>query len=1126
MRVYISSTNEDLNEYRRSVIDALLCAHYEPVCMEHFKARDSSPKEEVLKDVSGCDIYIGIFAWRYGFIPPQCEISITEMEYREAVKLRIPTLIFLLDEKVTWPAKHKEKGDNGKRIRDLRKELQDTKWIGFFTSKENLVINILEALGPLASERIKEEFIKARKISQKQKNLQKNQMQNLQREKSQVNKVKRVTKSVCLPYTIPERLIRHFTDRVQELAELQRCLSDRNLRMVLISGRSGMGKTTLVTKLIHELKSGCRNRVASSADNIDGIVHIPLGDAGYRTLDRVIELISEVMDSDNADNLKIIWNQERVPLQDRLAGIFNGPLTQQRYVIILDNLESLMHENQISQDYFPFSQFIEAFLEYDHSSLLIATSRTILSLSPEVEIASIGRWIKISLENGLPENFAISLFRKLDPEGRLGIRDTNDEVLVNLVHKCLGIPRTIESLVATLLQHPTWTLDTLLANKSLLNRLIDYPARELYASLPSDQDRLVVQALAVYGKPVPSGAIHSILPALPVDQILDDLFRNFVVTHSRGQFWLHPLDQQYAYEQIPDQGSEYSKSKLHILAAEFYRSIACPRTVKRSTLEEILPDLDALDHLLKANQGEDAFGLLINNDLYEDLFWWGYFVLLSDLYRRFLNLNISSDRRIFLHIQLGKVQRNLGNLREAKKTFESALPFLTSSVDPKSEIGLYIALGDINYYLSEYDHALEYQRQAEQLLVTNPNPLLQSENTGDMANVMYSKGNYNEALEMYNKAIDFSREAAYRKHEGIWQGGIGLVHCSLFDKSGDPIHRDKALFHFLESIKIAREELDRRHESHYNGVLGSFYNDLGENEKAKEHLKIALTIAKKISYGRVFFVQSTWLESVYKQDIRKYLVQNDFKSALYVAGDFQRTVDEIGIPALVSTAEQYIYEIKICEIRFLIGSNEIEAAVLKYSQLVSSSFNDVFIYQTLAEIGEQEGRQKANKELLQLTVDAYTKAIALCSNEFSYPLYEGRANTYAVLGKFEEAIADYTKCLNLNPEKIGAALSRAEVLIWAGKYNDARISLVPLSLQPKTTGEEIIYAWLMCHINNLKDKPYSDYRKIIKDKISGIFRLNYNVRDIENYLDRLDRKKFNEKQISNAWEIQKLFENF
>jgi len=151
MRVYVSSTSLDLAEYRQAVIRALWLSGHTPVCMEHHAPGDVVPKDESLRKVATCDVYVGIFAWRYGFIPQGCEFSITEMEYREAERLKKTTLIFLLDEGVEWPAEYREGGENERRIRELRERLQQDKWVHFFTNPDSLTAEVLTAIAQVSA---------------------------------------------------------------------------------------------------------------------------------------------------------------------------------------------------------------------------------------------------------------------------------------------------------------------------------------------------------------------------------------------------------------------------------------------------------------------------------------------------------------------------------------------------------------------------------------------------------------------------------------------------------------------------------------------------------------------------------------------------------------------------------------------------------------------------------------------------------------------------------------------------------------------------------------------------------------------------------------------------------------
>ena len=62
--IYLSSTYEDLQSYRRVVFDALRKSGYQAIAMEDYVAADQRPVEQCLKDVERADIYIGLFAFR------------------------------------------------------------------------------------------------------------------------------------------------------------------------------------------------------------------------------------------------------------------------------------------------------------------------------------------------------------------------------------------------------------------------------------------------------------------------------------------------------------------------------------------------------------------------------------------------------------------------------------------------------------------------------------------------------------------------------------------------------------------------------------------------------------------------------------------------------------------------------------------------------------------------------------------------------------------------------------------------------------------------------------------------------------------------------------------------------
>ena len=109
-----------------------------------FVAEDKRPLDKCLEAVASSDLYVGIFAWRYGYRPPGYDKSITELEYRKAVECGKKCLIFLLDENAAWPRKLMDKGDDASKIEELRDKLSTNYVVSFFESSENLA-SLVEA---------------------------------------------------------------------------------------------------------------------------------------------------------------------------------------------------------------------------------------------------------------------------------------------------------------------------------------------------------------------------------------------------------------------------------------------------------------------------------------------------------------------------------------------------------------------------------------------------------------------------------------------------------------------------------------------------------------------------------------------------------------------------------------------------------------------------------------------------------------------------------------------------------------------------------------------------------------------------------------------------------------------
>jgi len=146
MKVYLSSTYLDLKRHRAIVARALRKAGYDVVMMEEYVARDERVEFACRGDVIGCDVYVGVFAWRHGHVPDDDNperLSVTEMEYAAAGAKPMARLTFLLDEKARWPEARKDADRT--RIDALRARLM-RQCSAYFSTADELAVEVLAAL--------------------------------------------------------------------------------------------------------------------------------------------------------------------------------------------------------------------------------------------------------------------------------------------------------------------------------------------------------------------------------------------------------------------------------------------------------------------------------------------------------------------------------------------------------------------------------------------------------------------------------------------------------------------------------------------------------------------------------------------------------------------------------------------------------------------------------------------------------------------------------------------------------------------------------------------------------------------------------------------------------------------
>jgi tetratricopeptide (TPR) repeat protein len=416
-----------------------------------------------------------------------------------------------------------------------------------------------------------------------------------------------------------------FKDREDKIADLRRLLGNKTAKLICIVGRGGIGKTALLSKICAEIECGelCLSE-ASAQMGADGILYLSCRGTDKPTLGRLFdgELgVGKWLGSPHAEELMDCWRDTSRSLADK-ARFLLSKLRDGCYLLVLDNLEDALAPDNTFADP-ELSAFIDLCLTTPHALRLLATSRERVVVGGQVVRAA----RTVPLDSGLPDEDAIELLRDLDPEGYLGLRDAPDELLQSATQRCYGVPRALETIAGILSSDPTLALTDLLTNETLFNeQVVENLIAEHYRRINEEQRR-VLEALAIYNKSVPSIAVRYLLEPffsnINVDGCLRDLMHSYFITFHRARetYELHPLDQQHAYAGIPGEGG-YNKVSCHRRAAAFYAEHCKPLSEWR-TFADLQPQREQFNHLISGRDHEGACKLL--NEIDEHLIAWGYY---------------------------------------------------------------------------------------------------------------------------------------------------------------------------------------------------------------------------------------------------------------------------------------------------------------------------------------------------------------------------------------------------------------------------------------------------------------------------------------------------------------------
>jgi len=684
------------------------------------------------------------------------------------------------------------------------------------------------------------------------------------------------TKFINLP---PGKAPIYFQDRHVETKLIADFVENDVERLMTVVGRAGVGKTAMVCRLLKSLESGRLPKNGKELDDgkelsIDGIVY--LSERGSRKVNfpDLFSDLRRLLPDEVTNELDILYKNAKISTTDKTKALLRAfPLG--RFIVLLDNFEDKINFETREINDEEMKEALETLLSTEqHAVKVILTTR----VAPKsLTLMEPGRQKTLVLDEGLKSPYAENILREMDKDGKLGLREAPDEVLDEARQRTNGYPRALEALFAILSADREASLNEVLADveQILPEHVVEKMVGEAYSRLDSEA-QMAMQALAIYGRPVSNVALDFLLQpfltGVNSSYVLNRLVNMQFVRREGIQYYLHPVDREYALSRIPKGEPEdgliveyvFSQYTLFNRGAQFYRKIRLPRKDWKS-IDDLDPQLAEFDLLCEGGDYDTAAVLLLEID-FEYILLWGHFKLVATLHEQLQGKIYDPDLKSSSLNNLGVTYYRLGVYSQAIACLEKALEIDREMDDLKDEGTYFLNLANCYMALGNLQKAIEY---AERSLKIDR----QVGNENGEAICLYNLGLYYSYLGDTVRSIELTMQALEIDRRLEIKEGQSFDLCLLSTLYMDQGKSQQAMAAVEESLQIAKKIGSQLLESEGLNTLGKILLVEERFDEAAEKQKQGIQLADKIGYistgsearydlGLIFFYQNNLDEAI------------------------------------------------------------------------------------------------------------------------------------------------------------------------------------------------------------------------------------------------------------------------
>ncbi len=721
----------------------------------------------------------------------------------------------------------------------------------------------------------------------------------------------------------------YFQDRIIETDLVVKFLQSDSIKFNTIIGRGGVGKTAMVCRLLKSLERGLLPDNSEGID-ISGIIY--MNEIGSRPISfpNLFTDLSLLVEENKRQRLMTLQENTQSTVISKLNTLLNF-LPSKPIIVLLDNFEDKIDpELRSIKDTELRDTLIHLLKTTNHQIKFIITTQV-----PPIDFDFIetGRQRTIDLNEGLESPYAENVLRELDADGHLGLKDASLDLLKKIRDKTRGFPRALEAFYAILSADRSTSiqdlLNTIIPTETLTQTLVG----EAYNRL-SETDQKIMQGLAIYGFPVlPSGIDYLLkyyIPNIDSTSSLKRLVNMHFVRMDGREFYLHPLDREYALSRIPnkniaDENLIFFRKELFAIAADYMHQIGLPRS-EWKTLNDITAQIREFYLLVESDDSYYAKYTL--QDLSDFFDRKGGFSLKLEMAEKLEQIASDySTKKVAIELQANSYWRK-GDLDEAVKHQKRLLEYLEEEKDDYEKLrikgNLLIIESDLKTPLENLESFLllldelktKYPWYKQNLAVTHHN----------LASSYKDLGYYENAIEHAKEALEISKH--YQEIDSI-----EAQHHNYGNAIG-AINRNEAIFFYKRALELAQESGNPLWKANHLSALADCYFDMARIDDAIKTINEAIEIRKEIA-------DLGGEAGDYQTLARFFLYQGKVVEANTVCNKAFRQAKDLGIK--LTDYYETLTEIFIEE-------NKIEQAFETISEALASNINSSYYLHNIAGI--------------------------------------------------------------------------------------------------------------------------------------------------------------------------------